>query len=122
MTLRVQPPSFLFVRSRGEQPSLLIAAKGFWFALACARPRTLREAFQPLAWSPQGVWWTIPCSPVAWRGLQVTVMSCQEARHFKRQVHGGWRSEAKGASNLFYDGGNSPGWPRMAGGASCERA
>ena len=36
--------------------------------------------------------------------LQVTVMSCQEARHFKRQVHGGlWRSESKGASNLFYD-------------------
>jgi hypothetical protein len=32
----------------------------------------------------------------------VTVMSCREARRFKYQVHGGWRSEAKRASNLFY--------------------
>ena len=48
-----------------------------------------------LVWSLQGVWWMPPCSPAAWRSLQVAVMSCREARCFEDQVHGGWRSEAK---------------------------
>ena len=89
-------------RSRGEQPFVARRAE---VILVCARlcaaadaPRRVPAvgvvAAERAGGRVSGGRSHGPCSPVAWRSLQVTVMSCQEARHFKRQVHGGWRSEA----------------------------